>query len=58
MLTTREELTLVNHIIRLDNAIRTSPPYNRPVYELDVIKKKLEEDIAFEEVGNVQSGGD
>ncbi len=57
MLTTREQLTVVNHLIRLDNAIKTSPPYHNPPYELDIIKKKLEEDIAFEEVEDVQAGG-
>lgn len=48
MLTSREQLTVVNELIRVTVAIKTAPPYTDP-YELTLIKRKLEEDIAFEE---------
>lgn len=57
MLTSRDQLTVVNELIRVGVAIKIGPPYTDS-YELTLIKRKLEEDIAFEEVKNVQSGGD
>ncbi len=47
MLTTREQLTVLDHLINLKLQVKMYPPYHKDA-ELMRIKKKLEEDIMLE----------
>ena len=50
--TTTDSLILVRHLLRLSKQARKMPPYHDDP-ELLALKKKLEEDISFEQM-NIQ----